>query len=64
VTWRWDDPLRHNILLASGPRNLSTSTRRRGARYTKTLQTPGEYRVFCYLHPITMQQVVRVREQP
>ena len=61
VTWRWDDPLRHNVLLASGPRNVASATRERGAVWSKRLTEPGEYRLFCYLHPITMQQVVKVR---
>jgi plastocyanin len=61
VSWRWEDAARHNVLLASGPRNVSSSTRGRGAAYVRTFDTPGTYKLFCYLHPVTMQQVVTVR---
>ena len=27
----------------------------------KTLYEPGTYKLFCYLHPITMTQVIDVR---
>ncbi len=64
VTWRWEDAERHNVLLASGPRNVSSSTRGRGARYVRRFDTPGTYKLFCYLHPVTMQQVVEVRRDP
>jgi YVTN family beta-propeller protein len=33
VTWRWEDAVRHNVLLASGPRNVASATRGRGATY-------------------------------
>ncbi len=62
VTWRWEDSVRHNVLLASGPRNVASSTRGRGATYARTFTTPGTYKLFCYLHPVTMQQVVEVRD--
>ena len=61
VTWRWEDAARHNVLLAGGPRNVASSTRGRGATYRRTFDTPGTYKLFCYLHPVTMQQVVEVR---
>lgn len=61
VTWRWLDPFAHNVLLASGPRNVASSIKRRGGRYVKRLSEPGEYRLFCYLHPVSMHQVIRVR---
>jgi plastocyanin len=62
VTWRWEDAVRHNVLLASGPRNVASATRGRGATYARTFDTPGTYKLFCYLHPVTMQQVVEVRQ--
>ena len=33
----------------------------RARDYTRTLNTPGTYKLFCYLHPITMTQVISVR---
>jgi plastocyanin len=61
VVWRFTDPSLHNILLASGPRHVASTTLTKGGRYEKTLYTPGEYKLFCYLHPITMTQVIDVR---
>jgi plastocyanin len=61
IVWRFTDPSLHNILLASGPRLVASTTLTKGARYEKTLYTPGEYKLFCYLHPITMTQVIDVR---
>ena len=60
VTWRF--PERHNVLLAEGPRNVVSGTRTGGDTWTRRFDTPGEYRLFCWLHPVTMQQVLRVRE--
>ena len=64
ITWRWLDPFAHNVQIASGPRVVISGTKSRGGRYTKTFSTPGQYRLFCYLHPIAMTQVVDVREAP
>jgi plastocyanin len=60
VTWRF--PERHNVLIAEGPRNVASGSRSRGRTYRRRLDVPGEYRLFCSLHPVTMQQVVRVRD--
>jgi len=59
VTWRF--PERHNVLVTEGPRNVASGSRSGGARFAKRFDTPGEYRLFCSLHPVTMQQVLRVR---
>jgi len=61
VVWHFTDPVSHNILLASGPRLVASTTLTKGGRYTKTLFTPGTYKLFCYLHPVTMTQVIDVR---
>ena len=61
VVWSFTDPAMHNILLASGPRHVASTTLRKGGRYVKTLYEPGTYKLFCYLHPITMTQVIDVR---
>ena len=61
VVWRFTDVALHNILLAGGPRRISSTTLGKGGRYEKTLYAPGKYKLFCYLHPITMTQVIDVR---
>jgi plastocyanin len=60
VRWRFDDPIRHDVTLAGGPRAFASPYLRRGTYRTK-LTVPGEYRVFCSLHPVAMSQTIEVR---
>jgi plastocyanin len=52
--------LAHNVSLDSGPRGIY-SPNFHGGSYTHQFTVPGTYKVFCYLHPLTMNQVVTVR---
>jgi plastocyanin len=61
VTWTFDDGLAHNISLASGPRGVYSPNYHQGVTYTHQFTVPGTYKLFCYLHPLTMNQVVTVR---
>ncbi len=61
VIWSFDDPVLHNVTLASGPRLVASPNSGKGTRFVQTLNTPGTYKLFCYLHPITMTQVITVR---
>jgi plastocyanin len=61
VTWRFDDALAHNVSLASGPRGIYSPNFHQGATYTHQFTVAGTYKLFCYLHPLTMNQVVTVR---
>ncbi|MDX6681034.1 MAG: hypothetical protein QOG94_1073 [Solirubrobacteraceae bacterium] len=61
VVWRFTDAGLHNVILASGPRLISSTNQTKGFRYVKKLYEPGTYKLFCYLHPITMTEVVEVR---
>jgi hypothetical protein len=60
VRWRFRDPVRHDVTLAGGPRGFASPYQRRGT-YRTRLTVPGEYRVFCSLHPVTMAQTIEVR---
>lgn len=62
IRWLFDDATKHNVTIANGPRNVASDNLARGARFTQSFNTPGVYRLFCYLHPVTMHQVVRVRD--
>jgi plastocyanin len=64
VTWRFADRQEHNVLLASGPRNVASPLLRRGGSYRKKFEVSGTYRLFCMVHPVTMHQVVDVRPPP
>jgi plastocyanin len=61
LTWRFDDPIGHNVLFASGPRVVGSGTLKNGAVQTQRFSQPGTYKLFCYLHPVTMHQEVVVR---
>jgi plastocyanin len=61
VRWNFGDPIRHDVTLAGGPRAFASAYYKRGASYRTKLTTPGEYRIFCSLHPVTMSQTIVVR---
>ncbi len=61
VRWRFADRTAHNVTLASGPSAFASTNLRAGRTFAQRLERPGTYRLFCSLHPVTMQQVVRVR---
>jgi plastocyanin len=60
VTWRFADAIPHNVLFASGPRLVGSPTLSDGKTYTTTFTKAGHYELFCYLHPMTMHEVVEV----
>jgi CTP:molybdopterin cytidylyltransferase MocA len=60
VTWRFDDPLPHNVMFAEGPRPVDSPTRRHGT-WSKRFTVPGLYRLFCTYHRSTRDQTVSVR---
>ena len=61
VTWRFDDAVAHNVLLANGPAVVGTPTLKKGEAVSRQFLLPGRYQLFCYLHPVTMHQEVIVR---
>jgi hypothetical protein len=60
LTWRFVDRTAHNLLYANGPRLVGTPTLSRGRAFTFPFTVAGHYELFCYLHPVTMHQVVDV----
>ena len=60
VRWRFGDPIQHDVTLASGPRGFASAYTISGI-YRKRLTVPGQYRIFCSLHPVTMSQTIEVR---
>jgi plastocyanin len=61
VRWRFRDPIQHDVTLADGPRGFASAYYKGPASYRKRLTVPGEYRIFCSLHPVTMAQTIQVR---
>jgi plastocyanin len=60
VTWRFPEPIAHDVTFASGPRAVGALASERGGTVTTTLDAPGRYRFFCSLHPLTMHEVIDV----
>jgi hypothetical protein len=60
LTWRFDGDTLHNITLANGPRGFSSPNLSKGRTYTKRLNVPGTYQLFCGLHPVDMTATVKV----
>ena len=62
VTWSWTGRATHNVFYADGPRVVDSGTLRPGSSYKYTFAVPGTYKLFCWLHPLTMHQVVTVTD--
>ena len=62
VRWKFDDPVQHDVTLANGPRAFASAYTRRGT-FRQRLTVPGQYRIFCSLHPVTMSQTIEVRPE-
>jgi plastocyanin len=61
ITWRFGGEERHDATLASGPAGFASPSAYRGERWSRRFDEPGEYRIYCSLHPVYMSQYVRVR---
>lgn len=61
LTWKFTDPIPHNVLFTSGPEVRGSPTLENGKTHTTKFNVPGTYKFFCYLHPVTMHQEVIVR---
>ena len=60
LTWRFRDNVIHDATVVRGPRGFATATvRNKNQRYR--FRVPGEYRLYCSIHPVLMSQVVKVR---
>jgi plastocyanin len=61
VTWRFRAAGLHDVTVASGPRGFASRWSTSGDSFSQRLTVPGEYRLFCSLHPIAMNGLVEVR---
>ena len=60
VRWRFRDDRIHDATLVRGPRGFATATVR-GRAQEQRFKVPGEYRLYCSIHPVLMSQVIKVR---
>lgn len=61
VRWSFEDKAQHDVTTVTAPFGFAAPYSRRGASYRERFDVPGEYRLYCSLHPTVMSQVVRVR---
>jgi plastocyanin len=60
VRWSFRDERIHDATVVRGPRGFATATvRNRTERHR--FAEPGEYRLYCSIHPVQMSQLVKVR---
>jgi plastocyanin len=60
LRWSFRDGFIHDATVVQGPRGFATATvRNRTQRYR--FRVPGEYKLYCSIHPVLMSQVVKVR---
>jgi plastocyanin len=62
LRWVFEGADLHNVTVADGPRGFSSVNLNGGRTFRKRLRTPGTYRLFCGLHPVTMTATVKVRK--
>jgi plastocyanin len=60
VRWRFRDDRIHDATMVRGPRGFATATVR-GRAQEQRFRVPGEYRLYCSIHPVLMSQVIKVR---
>ena len=63
VRWTFRDEDLHDATLVTGPRGFSSPPMRGPDVYSHRFAVPGTYKVYCSLHPVTMQQVIKVRDK-
>lgn len=61
ITWRFGGRTPHDATLARGPEGFASPSAAYGDGWARRFDTPGEYRIYCSLHPVYMSQYVRVR---
>ena len=60
LPWRFRDRYIHDATVVRGPPGFATRTvRNKNQRIRFTV--PGEYSLYCSIHPVLMSQVVKVR---
>jgi plastocyanin len=60
VRWRFRDDRIHDATMVRGPRGFATPTVRNRSE-SQRFTVPGEYRLYCSIHPVLMSQLIRVR---
>jgi len=67
ITWVWDDGAIevHDVKLTKGPKGekkFASEPGGVGYKYTRTLKTPGVYKIICTFHEEDMRMTITVRK--
>jgi plastocyanin len=67
ITWKWDPNAIevHDVKLTSGPKGekkFQSEPGGTGYTYTRTLRTPGTYKILCTFHVDDMRMTITVRK--
>jgi plastocyanin len=62
VKFKWSGGVNHNVTKKSGPGKAfaSKTTKKKGVNFKKTFKKQGTYKLFCTIHPDTMNMKVKV----
>lgn len=60
LSWHFRDSYIHDATVVRGPRGFATATVR-NKNQSYRFNVPGDYRLYCSIHPVLMSQVVKVR---
>jgi plastocyanin len=63
LRWLFQGREIHNVTVANGPRGFASTNLTGGHSFRKKLRTPGTYRLFCALHPVSMTGTIKVRRR-
>jgi hypothetical protein len=60
LRWRFGGSTLHNVTVANGPRGFSSANLDDGRGFKFRFRKPGTYKLFCALHPVGMNETVKV----
>ena len=61
LTWRFPDSgVQHDVTVANGPDGFAAPYSSKGERFSHRFVRAGDYQIFCSLHPVLMQETVKV----
>jgi plastocyanin len=60
LSWRFKDRFIHDATVVRGPRGFAPATVRNQTERHRFM-APGEYTLYCSIHPVLMSQLVKVR---
>jgi plastocyanin len=60
LRWQFSSTELHNVTVANAPRGFASRNLDGNRTFQQRLKVPGNYKLFCALHPVSMTQTVKV----